>query len=540
MDTGGLRFQLASGAKLENSAGGEKQNTPGILNFKSSDSDPAAKKVEITSQMGMATLVYLSEFMKRDAENIAAAFKSSTAGWKADFPETDFKASAASLVNDVQQAIKSSASAYDRNLGTLAACLQSTVSVSGDETYVRGLLRRVKPLLQELHQISLKKRTVRDSATEAAYLQVRDDIQKEVDGLRKDVALHVARLQPGLMALRSAAAGVGRVDPRMLNCSAPPEDKGAEPVFAQDLEQRPYIAMLYAALLQIDDQELAAIDVLDDWLRVNDARLRSDSAGASGLGTFRNRAEAEIVEPWYRIRVYATEYWLFETLFRREPNQPSIIRDAYIKLIERYIEILESTDTVREKYARIFDSSSYNLVEDSFQNDKQPSTHCPSDITDNDVRISTALLNAKVMFVRNVIRDGRFIENYLPRAKEYAEEAVNADPVCLNKAVSGAEGVATIRADNLQVYAEFRMALAAARRPVVQRYKELSEADISMAQNALILARSIVDRYGNPDVASDTSIKRVSQSQASNRSRQIWDELTSLIRSNQIYLDQLQ
>ncbi len=103
------------------------------------------------------------------------------------------------------------------------------------------------------------------------------------------------------------------------------------------------MAILYAALLQVENQEVAAIDALRMW-----------RAAAGDEVDVPVKGDGTNWETWYELRLRSTEVWLFETLRRRDPQQATAFADNYLQSLESYLELLQNLAPVRDRYTDIF------------------------------------------------------------------------------------------------------------------------------------------------------------------------------------------
>lgn len=462
-----------------------------------------------TGEMGFTTIAALDRFMRRDAHYIESSLE--------DVPGEESARRHA-------QEILSAAKNYEDKLRSLTSCIRFLMTTTADNEYFRNQIIALKPRLRELHVLSL---ALRSSADDAQRNQFRERSRKTADmlvedllSLRDQIEFHVDQLNPGYLAISNRLSRLRDYDPANSGCLGGFPRYTSEELLGLESEKRPYVAMLYASILQLDRQELSAIEALEDWLTT--------------FGTEVGAGDDAIVRQWMHIRVYSTQYWLFETLFRREQSQPQVIVDRHMELIARYIRALEQLKIVENNYDDIFFRNRLRIRERNFENDPDENGSCPEGIEDFEVQLNLALLSARTIFVRRSLEHARFGELYLPRAKELIEKIVDANFGCAKK-VHPDEYVEILRAENLRVYALFTVAQIAARRPIGAFHNDWAARELRSAQNALLLARSKIDKYGNPR----TTVKEagLSRSLENNPSRRLWDELNARIDEIRLYLE---
>jgi hypothetical protein len=509
LGSNGVQFQIpASGPAAADAAAGNTQSAQ-IIEPIDRSGDTRVEKT--SSQWGMGILTGLGEIIKRDLETIGQEAPTVLA---------------ASL-------------SYSQNVAPIVTCVSNLVNTTGDEVYLQELIDTVKQRVQELHVVSLGLRAggldIERKSTELKT--VKDELGTLLAEFHQKAVGHGDRLRDGLRPLRVS----GNLEPasdfdcrgEVKNGRYPPR-LYSDSIASEGFSARPYVAIVYAALLQLEDKELAAIDVLKDWKSVNDIALRSQLASVK---------EDEIplltrARDWHDIRIYSSMFTIFETMFRRNPNQPQVILDAYLAVADDFIDMVGNWLRNDAQYDRMFFRPASNLTAVDFELDKRPEGPCTFEGDPNAIRLGYLLVNAKVIFARRAIDHPEFAERFLPKARAYVDEAVNSNPACLER-IFPLERVAVIRAESLYVHARFMTAQAIARKPIGSTYQDASRRDLTTADNALRLALAITDdtAIGGSDEA--TGSKRFAGIVDSSARQQLRDQLNALKKAGGRTLERL-
>ncbi|MCO5162981.1 MAG: hypothetical protein M9939_17735 [Mesorhizobium sp.] len=468
-------------------------------------SQEESDRPNVGASWGMQALSNLESFMLRDLQVMR------------DHPASrplPFR----SRYDDLERSITEAADDYGRGLAPIAVCLGTIISSVGDDHFLRELLRNLKVPVRELHLLAI----AGEASSHPEITGIEADLLATLNELIGDLRTHTRRIQPGLSMLANSAAANGLVDERKLVCDFPQlTDIKIGPA---GLEKRPYLAVLYAALLELENQELAAVEVLDDWLNAN----------------------GQTVAPWYRVRILLTQYTIMESLFRREPNQPDVVIEEHLAIIEELIAAIHSIPGFAEAYRVAFADKKHQLIAAGFSGDIALDKECKflpqegdlSDSLRNQLSFAYVVYNAKAIFVRRAIQSSQYGGVHYAKAKEFVEDVVQANIGCLPLIVPAESVQARVRAETLVVYARYRMAQAGLRRPIGSDHQAKVAADVNMAQSALRLAKSIVAKYAE-DHTQPTPVKRMSLISQRNEARRVLSTIERLMTQNQAYLDRI-
>ena len=505
----GVSLQLASNqADAKNTAAGATQSK-NVLQPPPPPQSPSTviSAAKLEAQWGMTALLTLPTLASRDWRYLTKDFQNRFQG---KLPPAELS----SLFSD----------SYNEYITPIARCLNSLVTVTGDDIYLRKMIGDIKPFVRELFVQSFSLRGNKDDTefnkiVSETKLKIAEQLY-EIDDLTSNQA---RRLEKGVAMLDTVAEDIRRGEKRRLNCTENPVfknkleiDKYVADIAPSDFAERPYLAIVYAAILQLENQELAAVDALNEWSRVNaywyDEKPKSEFE--------------DIKKYWFDLRIQNSVFTVFETLFRRSPNQPQIIREKQMLVIDNYIDLLQERADLEPAYSAVFLNPRLDLIKTNFSKDIPPSGVCKFDQADFDLigRVYT-LLNAKLIYARRAIDHPEFAERFLPKAKGYVEEVVDADISCLLPFSGGQKGLEIIRAESFLVYARYMMAQALARKDIGSTYRAVTVADLTSAQNALDVAIAAIDKIAVTEADEDVDVVRLSNILDTKYTTQLLNEL---------------
>jgi hypothetical protein len=323
----------------------------------------------------------------------------------------------------------------------------------------------------------------------------------DIETLARQTATEIASsLQNAMMLAAEQARGI-----KALGNDQPGElcTREVKPYSGDDLntvlaERRPYLSILYAGLLQLNDQELTAVAALDQWL---ETFKRSLKKRASRTLHDDQAAQAVSDEPalnWFSLRIYATQYLLFESLFRREPAQPQSVLESHLKHMELLIGLYGKLPPGDEYYRKVFDNDKIDLIANGFEAEPTYSTRCPEGIGQDEVKLAFGLLASKAVYARRATEHRNFERDYRPQTRTYVKDIVNADYGCLDRHYP-APFVLQTRAEHLRVFALHTLASIGARKSGGAGYSSWIVTELRSTEGALKLARTLVATLDTPD-----------------------------------------
>jgi hypothetical protein len=330
--------------------------------------------------------------------------------------------------------IEAAAGQYEAKISRLALCMMRIIQTTRDDQYARSLLVGLKPNIAEAYYLTLA-RLQGESSSKTLVQDIASELGSALGRSTRKVKTHAQRILATVAAVEAqpgACAGL-TIDPYS-------RDELAGVIAAQ----RPYIAILYASLLQLDHQEPIGVEVLDTWL----ARYEAAS-----------KASPDVSDYWIRLRILSEKYLLYESLFRRQPMQERGILEAHIANISALIDHYMSNADVVASYNAIFHNDAIDLQDAEFEAAAQYRLACPKEVEDNvdRLRLSFALLLAKSVYVLRATKHPEFSTRYYLEANGFADEIVNADYGCLAAKQSDSFARLTM-AEHIRVYLQLALA----------------------------------------------------------------------------------
>lgn len=453
--SGGVGFDLPSPSNAQ-TKGSDFVATIGSPPVQSEGADPVDRR------WGMETLTNLHASIERDAR-----IEFDEASLQTDAPCNDVEnAPITSPYTSERTLRRVAAIGYRCKFSPIAACLSAVVAATRDESYLLSALAELRPPIRELHLSSLAQRATKVVLdTESTDRRIRDRLDY-LSGLLRE---HTGSISPGLEVV------YGKQSDLVLNkigqCKNMPANFTEYRIRQIGFEDRPYLTILYAALLQLGNQELAAVDAIDDWMKVN-----SPARGSA-----------------YYFRARLSQFQILERFFRRVPDQNDTVVERFVAISDDLMDSIRMMTGVKDSYKKMFNENKYVLIASEFGS-LHPVDAGACNVTNQDqLALGFTLYNVQVISSRRAMQHTRFEDKYYRAVTDIITQAVEADPSCLYRLFGRVNGAVT-QAETLVVYARFKAKVATSRKPLGPRYDELVASDLEGAQSVLEMARNIVEK----------------------------------------------
>lgn len=518
-DKDGVRFNLASAT----TANASPTPNSALLLEQSSAQGTAARSGEDK----LALLTNLAQFIERDADYISADANAELAQI-VDRTTEKQRFDDLMVQLGVTPQLKAAAQFYKARFAALAACLSELDSVTGDSVYLQQQMHASRVALRELFMVSLAEHgRAPDQMIPAA-----SNLNDKLSELAKAVVEHADAIRGGVLAVRVPSSPTTSADDPtpLASCRQLPTayaDAAAvrnEAVAAGGYADRPYLAVAYSAMLQFEQQPLAGVDALSDWLEVQERSVKAR----------KSVRENAIVRRWYEVRILSTQYLLFQDLFERQPDQPEVMRDRFISVMDRLKERIGESSLVRSRNNHVFEPR-MALIQADFTRDVDLVAGCESDSLQ--VQANFSLLTVKLNRVQAMIGHSALMERFAPEARAEIADVVEANMACVEQHFSKPR-TNFFRAEALMTYARLTTAEAKARRPINADYRADTFRDLRTASNALLLARALIEGVGT-SAGSDRADVRASQLAGKGRDRALQDRINAMLADNRRWSDRL-
>jgi len=424
--------------------------------------------------------------------------------------------------------LKNAAANYDRVFNSLGRCLTEMAEATGDINYVQSNLGRLRPFVRELYTQSL---AIRNKSLEGFEPQTLNGLRLVLDDIRLETTRHAQRLSAGTALDQSSANGA--LARAHATCSKLP---AMEPItLDKTAADRPYLAMLYAAFLQLESQELEAIRALRSWRKADQGPQTEAAAGRDGSHP----------ATWFELRLASTEVWLFETWFRRQTSPAQSVLEEYLRSQESYLTLLQGLAAIRKHRSEIFpiyaiaDVPGQTVTAFEFTIAPKYREECSyqgGGAYASDLRLNAAYLSAKAVYVRRVLDRTAYSERRHQIAVEYATNLVNLDYTCLylffkDKPVPP-ETVSVLWAENFLTFAMLQLSDLARKQPIGTTYRDWAINKVRLSVGALTLGKAIIEEYHKPNPTPDEAAA-LSDSLSQSDANRLWEELESRIQAAQ-------
>ncbi|WP_420334489.1 hypothetical protein [Roseibium sp.] len=245
--------------------------------------------------------------------------------------------------------LEESSSIVRTRLSPYFECLDYAYSITRDEQYIQGILRKLMPSIREFYH--------------AARIDglVQGEIER-MEGMLANaiapVAAHVARIseisdvpekcKSGIVRnawnfVRNFALLTTQLAIREAGVMRGQAEKSADLSVLKSAKERPYLALTYAyAHAQLNDFQ-TAINVLDDWVRTKYGRRH--------VGQY----ETHEIAFWFLFRVRSVQISLYKewkkASFSRNLQAPMSQEDfrEYMDLLDRVVEAMNKIDAIAER-----------------------------------------------------------------------------------------------------------------------------------------------------------------------------------------------
>ncbi len=528
---GAFNFQLSSASQVGSVASNSRGEDAGRIQSKDEGN---GKSGNSGSEPGLVIAASLPSLMSSDS------------GYMQNRSQVPDDSNNRDIVDEKVAELQRAAEKYSKNIQPFAYCALQLTSATKDNQHFRKELTRLKPIVRELFDLQ-NAILRRPQLTGQDLNELRDRSRKVLENLYSRLASGARRLVDSAHHLTlvgavsdgpNALSGCASLRNAINTAYRPKKDTSVvsnsvleSELFEPGAERRPYLAILLAGLLQLEGQELAGIQVLQQWLE-----LYSASAQTSTVPEKRDPAAN-----WYKIRIITTQVWLFNTLYDRLGQQSGPVQKAFLAALEDAISAIEELQEIERDYKKIFMLPNTDLRDRNFQKDFGVRSRCPEgiDMSQQDdqikLKLSGALISLKSAYARRAIYRGEIRENDIPKVTTYAEEIVDADQSCYSKYLieiqpnGRHQAIARIRGENLLTYALFMQSLANSRKLISSSAKDQSLANLETSMNALRLASSITEPFGKPVDIQTRGVQLLDQLDSTPNQR-LWEEIQTEIR----------
>lgn len=500
-DKDGLSIRLAAGTDPALDA--PQNQTPSVLAARQ-DGQPARDPIH--ESFGMQMLMNLPKFMERDSDLIAIDVRGK---WDPD---------AAKAAVDIKTAARN----YQDRYAATAKCLADITAGTGDSVFLNTLLSETKRALRELFLLALSQRKHGQEYYTAQTAGAAGDFDFAFDALKLDLAAHAANIVPGIRAIDAARGTSDRLD--IEKCTTLRADIPAKNalIATPGYQDRPYLALVYAAMLQLENQELAAIGVLDDWLAVYRANHKKTA----------RELEDDILFRWYRIRILHAQNWLFETLYKRDPAQQIDVLERWLAGSSALAKAYLDTDLVARNYQLVFSRPKPMLAAIGRIQYPRPEQGCPVDR--NAVLLSFSLMSARLGHAERSIEHPEFFQRYRFDANEALEDILQAEMSCVAEYL-GERDASLFKAEALLAHAQMLTREARERQPISENSRSRNREALNKALDSLLRARALIVEFTRP--GADDGEAELPPLRETTREQILLRRLDAMIRSNQQLID---
>lgn len=372
---------------------------------------------------------------------------------------------------DKLQILSDIAKSYRENIFELFSCLAGIVKETGDIKYVNENLATLKPAIRVLY-VKSRREPEKNSVDNPAALAVMEKFRKKVTldlaKVRDEIVNHGDALKSGLCANVPAVVSVPKVRP--------------------GIKKRPYLALFYASLLNIDGQELEAIAVLEDFLKNLE---KSESPKRMAF--------------WYEQRARGTLNGLYESYVEKnQARTPLVVLSSYLSSLDAYINLINQLEVVKESQVKFFPLYNFQKVTGRrlstlrFYQDpgfafkcKNPGGSKNSKEAFNDILMNSALISTQAVFAWRSLEHPKFNSIYVKHVADITERIANTDLSCM-RGVYGKNKTREQRAEFLNVYAMFQLKLINLRKNYGKGYQDWATNKAILALEASKLARQVL------------------------------------------------
>ncbi|WP_305985086.1 hypothetical protein [Roseibium sp. MMSF_3544] len=304
---------------------------------------------------------------------------------------------------------------------------------------------------------------------------------------------------------------------------------------------RPYLATIYASLLYMDNQKLAAIRALNEDVEKFKKRFRGVTV-----------SDAEF---WYLQRALFDVIFMVEDFFITETQSPPPdILEAHLKNLKFYSNLIRQIDRRiphEELYGNHVVGSSETLVETRFNRDPGFSFACPDDVADKDAlgydggylslrqagTFSYLYYTIQSIYVQRALSHPDFNDLFGKDAGHLAEVIANIDLNCSIEILDHPEIIVRQqRASFLHIYALYVEHLTEAKRNISTNHVAWLRDRLDLIDNAATLALEVLAR----NEATQQNRDELRNFKLDSVQAELRYNLRSLLRRNQSKMNRIQ
>ncbi|MGI9412277.1 MAG: hypothetical protein ACR2PM_01310 [Hyphomicrobiales bacterium] len=517
ISTGVVSFQLqatATGNQKDAGPGGSAKFpfTKPSNRRKGEDASPGSE-----SAAGFAVLLRLHNMIRADL-NYLNTYRSG--------PDVNGK-----QIGEVKAELTAAADWFEHRLSPITKCMSQIVKSTNDHNYVGHHLSALRPSVREFFIVSRRADKLGDDELFKLTAKRLDAALKTTAG---EILSHARRLRTWSVGVLTT----GKVTPSLCteleklagNPNGPMMADGAfVPPRSSKISERPYFALLYAALLDIDSQYVAAISELDDFAQV-----------------MKDAQDVQSIDFWFRLRVRGVLNSFFESYVDRQSQTSVVVLDRYLESLSLYIDQIKMVDAVKSQFTDYFPQYQIDDVEgrtlQSVYFTRDPGfVHDCSGIKDKpkstvDALMNLGFLTTQALFALRALDHPRFETRYAQRVTEIIEKLSNTDLSCMSEFL-GADETRFQRAEFLKTYALFKLKLIELKLQIGSDYPAWAKQRLSLAIGAMKLALASIDSQLHREAANGGKTKTLSKKLETSKLTELGGELVQLIRRTQLRLD---
>lgn len=432
---------------------------------------------------------------------------------------------------------------FEASFKTLFDCIAGSLEKTDDRRYLFNRVAPFRPLIGALYLnlIALEDFEGKDLSTEET--RQKQQIQARLEEV---VSKFNAGDAPSMQPIRAAFTeiktfgedyhGVSACADLNINTIQLPDD-----LKVASVSLRPYLATIYASLLYMDNQKLAAIRTLN--------------ADVDKFKTRFKRADVSAPEFWYLQRALFDVIFMVEDFFITETRSPPPdILEMHLNNLKFYAHLIERIDQ-RIPHTSLFGNhlagTSGTLVDARFKNDPGFRYECPDkslassqDGYDGGTltlrqagTFSYLYYSVQSLFVQHALDHPDFNERYEKEAGHLAEVIANIDLHCTIEVLSHPEAlVRQQRASFLYIYALYEERMSEAKRNISANHLAWLRDRLDLIDNAATLALQVLAR----NEATDEDKKDLSALKLESVQAELRYNLINLRNRNQARLARLQ
>ncbi|MET1415059.1 hypothetical protein ABVF61_22500 [Roseibium sp. HPY-6] len=432
---------------------------------------------------------------------------------------------------------------FETSFKSFFACIAGSLDKTADRRYLFNQIAEFRPLIGALYLnlIELEK-LVGDDLSQAEILKKQSIQDRIADVVTKFNNLHagsVSSIAAAFTEIKTFGADYHGVsacsDLRIEDINLPVDLELAS------VSLRPYLATIYASLLYMDNQKLAAIRALNEDVDKFKKRFRG--------------ATVSDAEFWYLQRALFDVIFMVEDFFITETQSPPPdILEAHLKNLKFYSNLIRQIDRRiphKEMYGNHVVGNSETLVESRFNRDPGFSFACPVEVSDKDAlgydggflslrqagTFSYLYYTIQSIYVQRALGHPDFNDLYGKDAGHLAEVIANIDLNCSIEVLDHPEIIVRQqRASFLHIYALYVEHLTEAKRNISTNHVAWLRDRLDLIDNAATLALEVLAR----NEATQQNRDELRNFKLDSVQAELRYNLRSLLRRNQNKINRIQ